>query len=145
MFYGEHEHAIDRKGRIIIPAKFRQSLRAQSVESLFVTRGLDVCLFVFPEPEWRATEAKFKEVSFTRTEGRQFNRMFFSGAVEVKPDGLGRILLPKTLKEFAQIKQDVVMIGVSTRMEIWAKEKWQEFYNASRQNFEGVAEKVLLD
>ena len=145
MFYGEHEHAIDRKGRVIIPSKFRQALRAQSGDSLFLTRGLDVCLFLFPEGEWRATESKFKGVSFTRPEARTFNRMFFSGAVEVKPDGLGRILLPKSLKEFAQITQDVVMIGVSTRMEIWAKEKWQEFYDASRQNFEDVAEKVLLE
>ncbi len=145
MFYGEHEHAIDRKGRIIIPSKFRQQLRTHSIDSLFITRGLDVCLFVFPEAEWRMTEAKFKGLSFTKPEARQFNRMLFSGAVEVKPDGLGRILLPKSLKEFAQIKQDVMMIGVSSRIEIWAKEKWQEFYDTSRQHFEEVAEKVLLE
>ena len=145
MFYGEYEHAIDRKGRVIIPSKFRQALRAHSADSLFLTRGLDSCLFLFPEVEWRTTEAKLKGLSLTRADGRKFNRMFFSGAVEVKPDGLGRILLPKSLKEFAQIKQDVVMIGVSTRMEMWAKEKWQEFYDTSRQSFEDVAEKVLLE
>ncbi len=145
MFYGEYEHAIDRKGRVIIPSKFRQALRTQSVDALFLTRGLDGCLFLFPEAEWRTAEARFKQVPFTRFEGRKFNRLFFSGAVEVKPDGLGRILVPKSLKEFAQIKQDVVMVGVSNRMEIWSKEKWREFYDTSRQSFEDVAEKVLLE
>ncbi len=143
MFYGEYEHAIDRKGRVIIPSKFRQQLRAQSIETLFLTRGLDGCLFLFPEAEWRTMEAQFKQVPIVKADGRKFNRMFFSGAVEVKPDGLGRILLPKILKEFAQIKQDVMMVGVSSRMEVWAKEQWQEFYDTSRQSFEEVAEKLL--
>ena len=145
MFYGEFEHAIDRKGRIIIPAKFRQALSEQHTETLFVTRGLDGCLFVFSESEWRLAESRFKQVSFTKAEGRKFNRLFFSGAVEVQPDRLGRVLIPKSLKEFAQIKQDVIVVGVSNRMEIWAKEKWREFYDASRQSFEDVAERVLLE
>ncbi len=143
MFYGEHEHTIDRKSRVIIPSKFRQQLRAHSIESLFLTRGLDGCLFLFPEAEWRAIETEFQRISFTKSDGRQFNRMLFSGAVEVKPDGLGRVLIPKSLKEFAQIKEGVMMVGVSSRIELWAKEKWQEFYNTSRQHFEDVAEKVL--
>lgn len=145
MFYGEYEHTIDRKGRLIVPAKFRQALKQQSLASLFVTRGLDGCLFVFPEPEWRAAEARFKQIPFTKGEGRKFNRLFFSGATEVTIDGLGRLLLPRTLKDFAQIKQDVVLVGVSSRIEIWAKHKWQSFYEHSRQSFEDVAEKVLLE
>ena len=145
MFYGEYEHTIDRKGRVIVPAKFRQALKEHDVKSLFLTRGLDACLFLFPESEWRATESKFKQIPFTKGEGRKFNRMFFSGATEVAVDGLGRLLVPKTLKEFAQIKQDVVIVGVSTRMEIWSKEKWQAFYESSRQSFEEVAERVMLE
>ena len=145
MLYGEYEHSIDRKGRIIVPAKCRQALKDQQVTSLFLTRGLDVCLFLFPEPEWRLVEGKFKHASFTKSETRRFNRMLFSGAVEVTLDGLGRLLIPKGLKEFAQIKQDVVIIGVSSRMEVWAKEQWQAFYESSRQNFEQVAECVLLE
>ena len=145
MFYGEFEHTIDRKGRLIIPAKFRQALQANTVATLFVTRGLDGCLFVFGEAEWRLHEARFKQISFTKSEGRRFNRMFFSGATEVTPDGLGRILIPKSLKEFATINEDVVVVGVSSRFEIWAKEKWREFYEASRQSFEDVAERVLLE
>ena len=145
MFYGEFEHTIDRKGRLIIPAKFRQALHANAVETLFVTRGLDGCLFLCGESEWRLYEARFKQIPFTKSEGRRFNRLFFSGATEVAPDGLGRILIPKTLKEFAQIKDEVVVVGVSNRAEIWAKDKWREFYDASRQSFEEVAERVLLE
>lgn len=145
MFYGEFEHAIDRKGRVIIPAKFRQALSDQHPQTLFITRGLDGCLFVFAESEWRLAESRFKQVPFTKAEGRKFNRLFFSGAVEVQPDRLGRVLIPRSLKEFAQIKQDLILVGVSNRIEIWAKEKWREFYEASRQSFEDVAERVLLE
>ena len=145
MFYGEYEHAIDRKGRVIIPAAFRKVLHTNAVEMVFLTRGLDGCLFLFSEPEWRAVETRFKQVSFTKAEGRKFNRLFFSGAVEAQLDGLGRLLVPKPLQDFAQIKQDVMLIGVGNRMEVWAKEKWREFYDASRQQFEDVAERVLLE
>lgn len=145
MFYGEYEHTIDRKGRLIVPAKFRQTFKSQDVQTLFLTRGLDGCLFLFPEAEWRAVEAKFRQIPFTKAEGRKFNRLFFSGAADVVPDALGRILLPKNLKDFAQIKEQVVFVGVSTRIEIWAKQRWTEFYESSRQGFEDVAEKVMLD
>ncbi len=145
MFYGEHEHTIDRKGRLIIPAKFRQTLKEQQIRTLFLTRGLDGCLFLFSDSEWRLAESRFKQVPFTKSEGRKFNRLFFSGAAEVTIDGLGRLLVPKSLKEFAQIKQDVVIVGVSNRMEVWAKEKWHAFYENSRQSFEELAERVLLE
>lgn len=145
MFYGEYEHTIDRKGRLIVPAKFRAAIKTHDVKALFLTRGLDGCLFLFPESEWRTTESRFKQVPFTKGEGRKFNRLFFSGAAEVTIDGLGRLLVPKTLKDFAQIKQDVMIVGVSSRMEIWAKEKWQAFYESSRQSFEEIAERVMLE
>ena len=145
MFYGEYEHSIDRKGRLIVPAKFRQSLKEHEVKSLFLTRGLDGCLFLFPEAEWRIAENRFKQIPFTKGEGRKFNRLFFSGATEVMIDRLGRLLIPKALKEFAEIKQDVVIVGISNRMEVWAKEKWRAFYESSRQSFEEVAERVMLE
>ena len=145
MFYGEYEHTIDRKGRLIVPAKFRQALKDHDIKSLFLTRGLDECLFLFPESEWRLTENRFKQIPFTKAEGRKFNRLFFSGAAEVTIDGLGRLLVPRALKEFAQIKQDVMIVGVSNRMEVWAKEKWHAFYESSRQSFEEVAERIMLE
>ncbi|MBI4343842.1 MAG: division/cell wall cluster transcriptional repressor MraZ [Candidatus Omnitrophica bacterium] len=145
MFYGEYEHSIDRKGRLIVPAKLRQALKQQDTKALFLTRGLDGCLFLFPEAEWRLVESHFKKISFTKSEGRKFNRLFFSGASEVGVDRLGRILVPKHLKDFARIKQDVVIVGVSTRIEIWAKEQWQAFYEGSRQSFEEIAERVMVE
>ena len=145
MFYGEYAHTIDRKGRLIIPAKFRQTFKDQQIERLYLTRGLDECLFLFSESEWRAVEARFKQIPFTKAEGRKFNRLFFSGACEAQLDGLGRLLIPRPLKEFAHIKEDVVVVGVSTRIEIWAKEQWRAFYEASRQGYEDVAERVLLE
>ncbi|MDD4894433.1 MAG: division/cell wall cluster transcriptional repressor MraZ [Candidatus Omnitrophica bacterium] len=143
MFYGEYLHSIDRKGRLILPAKFRESAKAHFIEKFFVTRGLDKCLFMFSEEEWRTQENKFKAIPFTKQEARTFNRLYFSGAVEVSADKQGRILIPQYLKDFAQIKKDVMIVGVSNRVEIWAKDKWQEFYGTSRQSFEEIAEKLM--
>jgi MraZ protein len=143
MFYGEYIHAIDRKGRLILPAKFREVAKSHFVERFFVTRGLDKCLFMFPEEEWRTQENKFKAIPFTKQQARTFNRLYFSGAVEVVFDNQGRVLLPQYLKDFAEIKKDVVIVGVSNRIEIWAKDKWQEFYGSSRQSFEEIAEKLM--
>jgi MraZ protein len=143
MFYGEYIHSIDRKGRLILPAKFREVAKGNFIEKFFVTRGLDKCLFMFAEEEWKVQEQKFKSISFTKQESRIFNRLYFSGAAEVLPDRQGRILLPQYLKDFAEIKKDIVIVGVSNRIEIWSKEKWQEFYGSWRQSFEEIAEKLI--
>ncbi|MBI4227602.1 MAG: division/cell wall cluster transcriptional repressor MraZ [Candidatus Omnitrophica bacterium] len=142
MFYGEHEHTIDRKGRLIIPSKFREALKEHYAEKLVVTRGLDQCLFGFPEEEWKAQEQRFRAIPFTKAQSRQFNRLFFSGAVELVWDRQGRILLPQYLKEFAGITRDVVVVGVSNRVEIWAKERWRQAYDMTRGSFEEIAEKL---
>jgi len=143
MFYGEYLHSIDRKGRLIMPARFREAAKANFVEKFFLTRGLDKCLFMFSEEEWRQQENKFKAVSFTKQESRTFNRLYFSGAVEIVPDKQGRILLPQYLKDFAEIKKDVVIVGVSNRIEVWSKDKWVAFYGNSQKSFEEIAEKLI--
>ena len=143
MFYGEFFHSIDRKGRLILPAKFREVAKNQFVEKFFVTRGLDKCLFMFSEEEWRSQENKFKSMPFTKQQTRTFNRLLFSGACEVGFDKQGRILVPQYLKDFAEIKKDVMIVGVSNRIEIWAKDKWHDFYANSRQSFEEIAEKLM--
>ncbi len=143
MFYGEYSHSIDRKGRLILPAKFREVAKANFIEKFFLTRGLDKCLFMFSEEEWRLQENKFKAVSFTKQEGRTFNRLYFSGAMEVIPDRQGRILLPQYLKDFAGIKKELVIVGVSNRIEIWSNDLWKDFYGNSRQSFEQIAEKLI--
>lgn len=143
MFYGEFIHSIDRKGRIILPAKFREVAKAHFIEKFYVTRGLDKCLFVFSEEEWRTQENKFKALSFTKQQARTFNRLYFSGAVEITFDTQGRVLLPQYLKEYAGVRKDVVIVGVSNRIEIWAKDIWEEYYGNSRQSFEEIAEKLM--
>ncbi|MFH1440834.1 MAG: division/cell wall cluster transcriptional repressor MraZ [Candidatus Omnitrophota bacterium] len=143
MFYGEYSHSIDRKGRLILPSKFREVAKHNFIEKFFVTRGLDKCLFMFSDEEWRLQENKFKAIPFTKQEGRTFNRLFFSGAVDIVADKQGRILLPQYLKDFAQIKKDIVLVGVSNRVEIWAKEKWGAFYSNSEPSFEEIAEKLI--
>ncbi|HOX54515.1 MAG: division/cell wall cluster transcriptional repressor MraZ [Candidatus Omnitrophica bacterium] len=143
MFYGEYLHTLDRKGRIILPSKFRDAAKANFVEKFYLTRGLDKCLFMFAEEEWKLQEQKFRTMSFTKQESRKFNRIYFSGAVEIIPDKQGRILVPQYLKDFAGIRRDVIIIGVSNRIEIWSKDSWGEFYNSSKESFEDIAEKLI--
>jgi len=143
MFYGEYEHTIDKKGRLIVPSKFRESLKEYDIEKFYITRGLDKCLFIFTESEWKSQESKFKSVSFTKSEARKFNRLYFSGASDMEFDKQGRILIPRYLKDYAGIRRDVVIIGVSNRIEVWAKEAWQSYYNSSKESFEDIAEKLM--
>ena len=143
MFYGEYQHTIDRKGRLILPSKFRETAKTNFIEKFFVTRGLDKCLFMFSEEEWRAQENKLKTLSFTKPQARTFNRLYFSGATEVVPDRQGRVIIPQYLKDFADIKKDVIVVGVSNRIEIWSKSAWQEFYTNSSSTFEEIAQNLL--
>jgi MraZ protein len=98
---------------------------------------------MFSQEEWRIQEAKFKAVPFTRQESRTFNRLYFSGAQEVLPDKQGRILVPQYLKDYAAIRKEVIIVGVSNRIEIWSKDKWQEYYGIWHQSFEEIAEKLI--
>ena len=143
MFYGEYQHGIDRKGRVILPAKFREAYKEYEIERFFLTRGLDKCIFMFTDQEWRVQEQKFKNMSFTKQQTRSFNRMFFSGAIDVVPDKQGRFIIPPYLKEYAEIKKDTVVIGVSNRIEIWDRKIWADFHVRSRDSFEQIAENML--
>lgn len=145
MFYGEYEHTLDQKGRIIIPARFREIFKERYIDTFYITRGLDGCLFVFIEEEWKRQNRQFKEMPFTKKESRKFNRLYFSGAVEIKCDKQGRILIPSYLKNFADIKDSVVVVGVSDRIEIWAKEKWQTYFGDSLGSFEDLAEDLIFE
>lgn len=143
MFYGEYKHGIDRKGRLILPSRFREVCKECGIERFFLTRGLDKCIFMFSEDEWRLQEQKFKNASFTKQETRSFNRMFFAGAVHVAPDRQGRFIVPDYLKDYAGIKRETVIIGVSNRIEIWDRKGWEAFYANSSGSFEQIAENLL--
>ncbi len=122
MFMGEYSHSIDAKGRLIVPARFREQLG----ETFVATKGLDGCLFVYSSEEWERIEEKFREVNATSKDARKFMRFFFAGAAACEVDKAGRILLPAVLREFAGLEKEVVFVGVFSRVEIWDKARYEE-------------------
>ncbi|WP_026881274.1 division/cell wall cluster transcriptional repressor MraZ [Clostridium akagii] len=137
MFIGEYQHAMDNKNRIIVPSKFREELG----DTFVLTKGLDGCLYIYTINEWKNLEAKLGKLPLTNRDARAFVRFFFSGANEINVDKQGRALIPQNLLEYASITKEIISIGVSTRVEIWSKEKWKE-YNESDINMDEIAEKM---
>lgn len=121
MFSGEFEHTLDEKGRFIIPAKYREML----AEGLFITRGLDGCLFAWPLEEWQATAEQLHGLSLANPNARKFKRQMFSGT-ECKSDRQGRVLLPPYLRKHAGLApgDEVIIVGVDSRLEIWSRQRW---------------------
>jgi MraZ protein len=139
MFMGEYQHSIDDKGRLTIPAKFRDALGPTFV----ITRGLDNCLFVYPQQEWAAMEQKLKALPLMKADARAFTRFFLAGATECELDRQGRVNIPANLREHAGLDKDCVIIGVSSRVEIWSKENWEAYSKLSEQSFNDIAEKLV--
>lgn len=139
MFMGEYQHNLDAKGRVFIPARFREALG----DSFVLTKGLDDCLFVFPMAEWQALDKKLKSIPFTKRDARTFSRIFFSGACECEIDKHGRILVPQNLRDHAKLAKEAVFIGVSSRVEIWSAEIWEGFKTNAASSYEDIAEKII--
>ncbi|TFZ40088.1 division/cell wall cluster transcriptional repressor MraZ [Soehngenia longivitae] len=138
MLIGEYFHTLDDKGRLTIPSKFREPLGYEFV----LTKGLDNCLFVYAKTEWDLLEQKLKTLPLTNKDARAFVRFFFSGATECSLDKQGRILIPSNLREHSQLEKDAVIIGVSTRLEIWSKKLWEEYNSDDNLSYESIAEKM---
>lgn len=138
MFIGEYQHTLDDKGRIIIPSKFREELG----EAFVMTKGLDNCLFVYPKSEWIILEEKLKALPLTNRDARAFVRFFFSGASECALDKQGRVLVPPNLREHSKLDKDAVVIGVSTRMEIWSKDEWDTYNGDDNLSYDSIAENM---
>lgn len=136
---GEYQHNIDVKGRMIVPAKFREGLG----ESFVLTRGLDKCLFAYPMGEWKILEEKLKKLPLTKRDARSFTRFFFSGAVECEVDKQGRINIPQTLRNYSKLEKECVVIGVSSRIEVWSKEIWEDYFTESEESFAEIAENLM--
>lgn len=139
MFMGEYQHTIDDKGRMIVPAKFRDKLGA----SFVATRGLDNCLFIYPQSEWSILEQKLKALPLMKSDARAFTRFFFSGATECELDKQGRINIPQHLREYAKLEKDCMVLGVSNRVEVWSKTTWEGYYQQSEEAFNEIAEKLV--
>ena len=137
MLIGEFNHGMDQKNRIIVPVKLREDLG----ESFIITKGLDGCLYIYPKNEWLMFEAKLKALHLTSKDARAFVRFFFSGANEMEPDKMGRILIPQSLLEYAGIADEVVSVGMMNRVEVWSKEKWKA-YNDSELDMDEIASRM---
>lgn len=138
MFMGEYKHNMDKKGRVIIPASFRDDLG----EDFVMTRGLDNCLFVYPKKEWKKLEDKLTSLPITKKSSRTFIRFFFSGATECSFDKQGRISIPKNLREYADLDKETVIIGLANRIELWANEKWDGYLAEAEDSYEEIAEQM---
>ena len=136
MFMGEYNHTIDAKGRLIIPSNFREALGSEFV----LTKGLDGCLFVFPMKEWEAFEEKLRSLPLIDKNARKFSRFFLAGASTCELDKQGRILVPGTLREFAQMDKEVVLTGMLDRIEVWSKEQWLE--NNAYDDMDDIAQSM---
>lgn len=139
MFMGEFQHNIDAKGRLIVPAKFRDQLG----EKFVVTRGMDGCLFGYPMTEWEQLEGKLKEMPLAKKDARTFVRFFYSAATECEIDKQGRINIPVALRTHGSLEKACVIIGVSNRIEIWDEARWQEFSTEAEENFDEIAETMI--
>lgn len=138
MFMGEYNYTIDDKGRLTIPSKFREKLGSNFI----VTRGLDKCLFIYSKEEWDNVISKYKELPNTK-DARAFMRFFLSGADQNDFDKQGRINIVSSLKSYANLTKDCVIIGVNERIEIWDKESWNKFIADNEENLSDIAEKLF--
>ena len=138
MFIGEYHHSVDEKGRLIIPSKLRDDLG----EHFILTRGLDGCLFIYPNDEWNNVINKYKELPNVK-EARNFMRFFLSGATNCEFDKQGRINIPSPLITYANLKKDCIIIGVNDRLEIWSKENWESFVSENEQSFSDMADHLF--
>lgn len=139
MFIGTYEPKLDDKGRLFLPAKFR----AQLTESLVVTRGQEYCLYVFPLHEFERICATLQQAPLTSKQGRDYLRVFLSGASDEVPDKQGRLSIPTLLRKYAGIERDLVVIGAGSRLEIWDAKKWEDYLNTQEVSFSEQSEQVI--
>jgi len=141
MFRGRFEHTIDPKGRVSIPAKFRELLSEKYDDRIIIT-NFDRCLVAYPYEEWRSVEEKIGSLSMVKKEVKAFQRFFISGAAECPIDKLGRVLIPPTLRAYALLEKDVVFAGMGNLFELWSRERWSEEIKRAEENFEGMRESL---
>ena len=139
MFIGEYHHTIDEKGRLIIPSKFRDGLG----EKFIVTRGIENCLYVYSLESWSTITKKLENLPFTKKDARQFTRFFLSGATAADFDKQGRINISPPLISHAKLQKECVIVGVGNRLEIWAEQEWNIFFETVSLNMSDIAENLF--
>lgn len=138
LLIGEYEHSIDVKGRLIMPSKLKEDIG----EKFVITKGLDGCLFVYSQDEWKTFEDKLRTFPLTNKDARALIRFFLAGAMECEIDKQGRFLIPGNLREFAGLEKEVVVIGVLNKIEIWSKDKWLKYSEEENNSADEIAEKM---
>ncbi len=136
MFIGEYYHAVDDKGRLAVPIKFREELATGAV----VTRGLDKCLFLYPQREWEILAEKLAKLPIARANTRAFSRLMLAGAMDVELDKQGRIILPEYLRKYGGLKRKVVVAGLYNRLEIWDELTWNQYRTGTEKTSTDIAE-----
>lgn len=138
MFLGEYRHRLDPKGRVNLPTKFRKDLS----HGVVITRGVDRCLFVYPKAAWERLAVNLAKLPITAQASRAFARLLLAGAMDVVPDGQGRVMLPEYLRGYGAIKKEVVIAGVYDRLEIWDARAWMAYTKRAEQRSEKIAETI---
>lgn len=138
MFIGEYQYSLDDKKRLSIPSKFRRELGTRAI----VTRGLDGCLFLYPQREWKKLAEKLGKLPLGQADARGFQRIMLSGAMETTIDSLGRILIPDYLKKYAGLQKKVVIVGLYNHVELWNDKKWKEYQQKSEKEVGNMAERL---
>ena len=141
MFMGEYHHNIDEKGRLIMPAKFRNDLK----DKFIITRGLEKCLYVYSLEDWDKLVSKLNTLPFTKKDARIFIRSFFSGAAQIEVDRQGRINITSPLIDHAGLTKECVIIGANDRIEIWSKDEWDKFFDVNSEKLEDIAENLFTE
>ena len=141
MFMGEYHHNIDEKGRLIMPAKFRNDLK----DKFIIPRGLEKCLYVYSLEDWDKLVSKLNTLPFTKKDARIFIRSFFSGAAQIEVDRQGRINITSPLIDHAGLTKECVIIGANDRIEIWSKDEWDKFLDVNSEKLEDIAENLFTE
>lgn len=139
MLLGTHAPKLDEKGRVILPAKFREDL----AQGLVLTKGQDRCLYVFSSKEFEAIHENIRQAPVTSKQARDYLRVFLSGASDEIPDKQGRVTIPPALRQYAGLGKELVVVGVGSRAEIWDAQAWHLYLASQENNFSDISEEVI--
>jgi MraZ protein len=142
-FLGEFDCRIDGKGRVVFPAGLKKQLREDAGDTFILNRGFEQCLTLYTKKEWEKVSEEITNLNTYDAESRKFARIFYRGAIEISLDSAGRILIPKRLLEYSNIKNDVIFFGYTNKIEIWATEIYDQMLNIDDQEFSSLAQKVM--
>jgi len=140
---GEFEVSMDYKGRIMLPAALKRQISPEAMERFVINRGFEACLVIYPMDVWKVIREEVDQLNLYVIENRTFIRQFYNGATEVQLDGNSRLLLPKKLLDDASIVKDIILFAYSNRIEVWAKDKYEEMMKKGPEDFAALAEKVM--